>query len=92
MATTAQQHFVQQRNWVNGYFEVSYFASNSSFSHERNALGRLRNNLVFAMNTKKMLPKMLVVILEDDVIKYLEAQTRFEEKQGAQGLCGLLEA
>ena len=64
VATSVQQNFIQQRGlFTNNYFEVNYFASNRFFSHERNALSRVRNNLVFAMNTKKMLPKIISVVL-----------------------------
>ena len=48
------------------------FCADKFTSHIRNVLARITNTLITAINAKTVLPKMLVMVLEDDVIKYLE--------------------
>ena len=50
-------------------FAVTVQATNDSKSHNPAILARLRNSLVHAINKTTQLPKIVVVILEDDLIK-----------------------
>ena len=50
-------------------FEVRTFFSSSYKSNIKSVLGRIRNNLVRALNEHTTLPRTIVVVLDDDVTK-----------------------
>ena len=50
-------------------FEVKDFSSSCYESNIRNTLARLRNNLLWALNKTTVLPKLIVVVLDDDLTK-----------------------
>ena len=83
LATTFQEYFMRlEDGYIRDNYEVKSFASNAYFSNDNNGLSRLRNNLIFA--TKKMgtLPKLIVVVIEDDVIKFLDKYGKINRKAG----------
>ena len=51
-------------------FEVSGFNNNKNLSYDRNVVSRMRNNLVGAIKEQPILPKFIVVVLDDDIINY----------------------
>ena len=50
-------------------FEVREFLSSRRESHVRSVLTRIRNNLVHGFNDQVALPKLIVVVMDDDIIK-----------------------
>ena len=50
-------------------FEIVIEARNAFSSHNYNQLSRLRNSLIKAINECDRLPKYILVILEDDIIR-----------------------
>ena len=50
-------------------FQVIVQASTESKSNNPNLLARLRNSLVHAINKCNQLPKLIVIVLEDDIIR-----------------------
>ena len=56
-------------------FEVTEFVSSKYKSHNPSVLGQLLNNLMYALNTcKTNLPKVIAVVLDDDVVKNVHAK------------------
>ena len=56
-------------------YEVRDFLSSRVTSHIRSTLARFRNNLVKAMNDQIGLPKLIVVVMDDDILKSIEGDT-----------------
>ena len=54
-------------------FEVTTFVSSRHKSNNPSVMGRLINNLIFAINQHKQLPKCIVIILDDDIVKYIHS-------------------
>ena len=55
-------------SYVNRYFNVTILDSDEFTSNNRSLLGRLRNNLVNALNKCTAIPKFIVIVLEDAII------------------------
>ena len=51
-------------------FEISGFNNNKNASYDNNTLSRFRNGLVAAITDQKILPKMAVIVPDDDLINY----------------------
>ena len=65
--------------------EVQTFHPNNTREDSDNPLSRILNVLLSAMRSKAFLPKLMVIILEDDIIKY----TRYDD-YGVTALYGQL--
>ena len=67
------KHFYE-RNDIDRYmmehFEVIGFNNNKELSYDVNTISRMRNNLVGAVHDQKLLPKYVVVVLDDDIIQF----------------------
>ena len=50
-------------------FEVRDFISSHFSTNESSPLGHIRSNLIKALNEHNTLPKLLVVVLDDDITK-----------------------
>ena len=50
-------------------FEVRDFSSSQFTSHNRSCIGRILNNFIRAINEHNTVPKLVVFVLDDDVIK-----------------------
>ena len=61
-------------SYIKSNFEIHQLAVNRFMSHDQNILSRTRNRLVNAIKQRKALPKIILVVLEDDVIKYFKHQ------------------
>ena len=59
----------EEESYINRNFQIGNYASNLLASNDPNILSRLRNQLVKGYRINKILPKLIVVILEDDVIQ-----------------------
>ena len=57
-------------------FEVSSHGGSRYASSDTNILSRIHNSLVGALNKSKWLPEYLAVILDDDLVKYLDFNRR----------------
>ena len=69
---TANSHFMamtEDESYARRNFEISVYTTNLFLSNERNMLTRHRNLLVTALRDHKPLPKMIIVVLEDDFIR-----------------------
>ena len=55
-------------------FDIKYVATSAMKSNHASALGRIRNNVAFTIKQFVNLPKILVLILEDDTIKKIFRQ------------------
>ena len=53
-------------------FEVPTFCNSKYSSNNTNLLSRLQNTLVSALNEQFILPEYIIVILDDDIIEFLE--------------------
>ena len=53
-------------------FKVSGFNNNKELSYDRNTLSRMRNGLQGAIKDKKILPKFIFFIPDDDLIEYFK--------------------
>ena len=51
-------------------FEIKVFTNNSYLGHIKDFLGRLTNTLANALNKENILHKAIVVVLDNDLIKY----------------------
>ena len=60
-----------ESSYIKRNFEVSQFTTNSFVSNDNNILSRMFNLLVRAFLEKKALPKLIVVVLEDEIIKFM---------------------
>ena len=72
---TVHQHFRNSKHEDGTYdshtfnmFEVSEFTSARSTSNTRNILSRIRNNVATALNEHSGLPKLILFVLDDDII------------------------
>ena len=73
VAQTYQQYFVRMEtkdSYIKQNFEVSAFFNNA-LAFNRSSIGRLQNALAAAINQQNILPKLVVYILENDVINCL---------------------
>ena len=72
---TVQQHFKDKKGndqaglYSFNTFEVSQFVSSKYKSHNPSPLGRIINNLIYALNKHLMLPKLIVVVVDEDLVR-----------------------
>ena len=62
--------------YVRENFDVVGKMSNQYISNDRNLISRLRNLLVEAIHQNPVLPKYIVMALDDDLIKFLNLEAR----------------
>ena len=62
--------------YIRENFDVLGKLSNKYLSNDPNLISRLHNQLVDAIHEKVILPKYLVVVLDDDLIKFLNLEPR----------------
>ena len=71
---TVSTHLVtlpEEESYIKRNFDVGIFASSFFTSNDSNVLSRIFNQLNRAMVINKNLPKLILVVLEDDVINAL---------------------
>ena len=61
-------------------YEVREYVSSKHTSHIRSVIARTRNNLIRAINDQGALRKLIVMVQDDDIIKYLEGETAEDVK------------
>ena len=69
---SVEQYFMkmpEDDSYTKQHYDVKYVASAYAKSNHKSTIGRLRNNVAFAIKNFVNLPKIIVVILEEDVIK-----------------------
>ena len=52
--------------------EAKGFFSSKESSHNRSPLGRVLNNLIWAINEQKNLLKLILMVLDDDIIRHIK--------------------
>ena len=57
------------KSYIANNFEVSVFANSANKTHMRSTLGRLRNLIMAAIKIKELLPKYIIIIIENDLIR-----------------------
>ena len=73
-----QQCYGKDENDRPGYIKTHYdttgFCSGSLSvqMHHRNVIGRVHNNLIDAINSQVLLPKVIVVVIEDDLLNAVD--------------------
>ena len=74
---TARQHFIHNRStdaYAINHFEVNIITGDTLENHNRFLTGRICNGMIYLFNTSINMPKMVFVILEDDMINYTPVQ------------------
>ena len=76
MTRSFEQYFKQQNHneyagYVRKYFEVANYSSSQYLSNDRNCVSRIRNAVARGINEHVLLPKYIVIVLDDDLIKYI---------------------
>ena len=73
IAETYKKFFKKASNdfFMKEQFEVMPFCSSKFSDRNTNMLSRILNSLITALNSKSQLPDYLLVILDNDLIKYL---------------------
>ena len=64
-STTAKQGYAMQN------YEITGFMNNGSSSLDKNVVSRLRNLLAEAIKKMVYLPKVIVIVPDDDIITYV---------------------
>ena len=57
---------------MNEYYELKGFANSRYLSNNPILLSRLQNRLVSAITQETLLPKAIIVVVDDDIIRDLE--------------------
>ena len=57
-------------------FEVTSYCNSRFNSNNTNILARIQNSLASALNKNKWLPKYIALVLDDDLIKYLDCHRK----------------
>ena len=78
---TAQQFFSKHTksdqdrslHYCHNSFEVIQYVSSKYKSSNPSVLGRFVNNLVYGLNKHKQLPKVIVIVPDDDIVKHVKS-------------------
>ena len=72
--TTYREHFTKRNmNWfMRDNFELVFFSKSRFNSNNPNMLSRLVNSLITAVNSRVKLPKVMVILLQQDFIEALQ--------------------
>ena len=62
--------------YIREHYDVLGKLSSRYLSNDANLISRLRNQLVDAIHEKVILPKYLVMVLDDDIIKWLSLEPK----------------
>ena len=62
----------QTEFYLKEQFEVTPFCSSKYNDNNKNVLSRLQITMASAINKEKTLPKFILVIIDDELIKYLD--------------------
>ena len=54
-------------------FEVKELLT-TRYSNDRNVLSRLRNSLITGLNSYSQMPRLIVVVLDDDIVRYVDSK------------------
>ena len=62
-------------------FDVTAYLSSRYKSNNQSVMGRLINNLVYALNQHKNLLRCIVVIPDDNIVKHVRSSTKYWDEQ-----------
>ena len=65
----------KNKSYVFENYEVKDFTT-SRYSNDRNVLSRIRNGLVTALNLYLPVPKVIVIVLDDDIVRCIDAKDK----------------
>ena len=73
MSTTYRQHFELAEGdfFIKNSFEVKKNCNNRFSSNNTSMISRLINTIIFMVNSKNYLPDFLIIVLDDDLIEFL---------------------
>ena len=85
MHKTYNQHFrdrrMDQKLYMKEHFEVMDYSKSKYDALDRNAFSRIRNLMVKAMKEQVLLPKMIIIVPDDDLASYFQASQIGVSKQ-----------
>ena len=61
-----------EQSYISKKYQVHLFKNSANVSHVRSALGRFRNLLASALNANDKLPKYIILVLENDLIRCIK--------------------
>ena len=73
--STAEQHFKrrdEKHSYAVRHFDIDIASTSPTSSNNPEIMSRLRNNLVMALNRTITLPKIILEVLEDDIIRTID--------------------
>ena len=59
------------RGYIKKHFQTSGYMSDKYISNNPNMTGRIQNCLVKVIHDQLLLPKMIVIVLDDDIIHFI---------------------
>ena len=63
-------HQTDEEEYMKNAFEIGGFMNNKSKSYDVNVLSRFRNNLIGVISDQLILPKIIVIVPDNDLIRY----------------------
>ena len=73
--SSADQHFKkrdEKYSYAVRHFDIDIASTSANTSNNPEIMSRLRNNLVVALNRTVVMPKIIMIVLEDDIIKTID--------------------
>ena len=78
MDTSFQKHFLDicnedgKANYMTAHYDVTGFSKSTIFRGFGNAVSKIRNQLVKAINEQILLPKAILIVADDDILDALD--------------------
>ena len=66
-------------NHVLSNYDVNYYATNKFCSQNPSMIGRIRNQLIRAINAQQTFPKLVILVLDDDLLSVIDKNRRSNE-------------
>ena len=63
-------------------FEIVAFMNNKDLSYDENILNRFRNNLIGAITDQKVLLKIIVIVTDNDILRYFWYKNKDDVQTG----------
>ena len=79
--TSFEQHFKDREaetasGYVHNTFDIKGFFTNKFTHYDQNAVSRICNTLITALQEKIKLPKWIIIVMDDDLIKYIDVDSK----------------
>ena len=66
----------QVLGYCRSQFDIRGFFTNKYTHHDQNAVSRIRNTLIKAIQDNVYLPKWIITVVDDDIMRYLNLESR----------------